>query len=279
MSVSKMMVLNVPVLDDAQLRLDGGVATLTFCRHDVRNALTGTRLVDDIIATVDWINACVDRDAENGPRVLVITGEGSAFCAGGNIKDMAVQADDFAGSPEELAQKYKQGIQRMPLAMQRLKVPAIAAINGHAIGAGFDLCNMCDLRIASSKAKFGETFVNLGLIPGDGGAWYLQRLISPQRAAELTFSGRIFTAEEALEYGILLQVVEPETLLAEVDALAKSLADKPSFALRMSKQLMRQAQTQPLDAFLDACGEIQGQCHHHPEHLVAVNRLLESFKK
>jgi len=274
-----MSVTNLPVLDDARLQLENGVATLTFCRHDVRNALTGTRLVDDIIATVDWVNACVDSEAKDGPRVLVITGEGSAFCAGGNIKDMAAQNDAFAGSPQELAQKYKQGIQRMPLAMQRLKVPAIAAINGPAIGAGFDLCNMCDLRIAASSAKFGETFVNLGLIPGDGGAWYLQRLISPQRAAELTFSGRVFSAQEALEYGVLLQVVEPETLLVEVNRLAKSLASKPSFALRMSKQLMRQAQTQPLDEFLDACGEIQGQCHHHPEHLVAVNQMLESFKK
>lgn len=271
--------INLPVLDDARLQLNDGVVTLTFCRHDVRNALTGTRLVDDIIATVDWINASVEDGAEGGPRVLVITGEGSAFCAGGNIKDMAAQTEDFAGSPAELAKKYKQGIQRMPLAMQRLTVPAIAAINGPAIGAGFDLCNMCDLRIASSNAKFGETFVNLGLIPGDGGAWYLQRLIAPQRAAELTFSGRIFSAAEALEYGVLLQVTEPDSLLQEADALAKALAAKPSFALRMSKQLMRQAQTQPLDEFLDACGEIQGQCHHHPEHLVAVNRMLESFKK
>lgn len=274
-----MLMIKLPVLDDAKLHLDAGVATLTFCRHDVRNALTGTRLVDDLVVTVDWINACVSEEVEDGPRVLVITGEGSAFCAGGNIKDMAAQKDDFSGSPEVLAKKYKQGIQRMPLAMQRLTVPAIAAINGPAVGAGFDLCNMCDLRIASSNAKFGETFVNLGLIPGDGGAWYLQRLIGQQRAAELTFSGRVINAEQALEYGILLQVVEPESLMLEADTLAKSLAAKPSFALRMSKQLMRQAQTQPLDEFLDACGKVQGQCHHHPEHLVAVNRMLDSFKK
>ena len=281
----------LPRLHNSQLSLRKRVATLTFRRHDVRNALTGTRLVDDLVATVDWINASVEKEAAEAasgatpdvnletPRVLVITGEGSAFCGGGNIKEMAARSGDFAGTAEELTAKYKAGIQRMPLAMQRLKVPVIAAVNGPAIGAGFDLCNMCDLRIASERAKFGETFVNLGLIPGDGGAWYLQRLIGYQRAAELTFTGRVINADEAQEYGITLKTVTPALLLDEAQTLAETLASKPSFALQMGKQLMRQAQTQPLDEFLDACGEVQGLCHHHPEHLLAVESVLASLKK
>ena len=105
--------------------------------------------------------------------MLVITGTGSAFCAGGNVKDMAERSGDFAGDVAEVAERYRQGIQRMPLALNQVEVPIIAAVNGAAIGAGFDLANMADLRIASRKASFGETFLNLS-IPGDGGAWFMQ---------------------------------------------------------------------------------------------------------
>ncbi len=265
----------LPPLQDAQLTLDHGVATLTFDRHDLRNALTGSALVDDIIATVDWINATVEQ--EGAARVLILTGAGSAFSAGGNVKDIAEQRGDFAGSPEQLAENYRKGIQRMPLAMQSLAVPAIAAVNGPAIGAGFDLANMCDIRLASSKARFGETFVNLGLSPGDGGAWYLQRLIGYQRAAELTFTGRIISADEALEYGIVLEVLEPEQLMARAQALAADIASKPAYAQRMSKLLMQEAQTAPLDEFLERCGEVQGACHHTPDHQQAMQKILDDI--
>ena len=161
----------LPELTDATLTLENRVATLTLNRHDVRNALTGTALVDDIIATAAWVNRCQD------VSVLVITGTGSAFCAGGNVKDMAERSGDFAGDVAEVAERYRQGIQRMPLALNQVEVPIIAAVNGAAIGAGFDLANMADLRIASRKASFGETFLNLGIIPGDGGAW--ERLCKP----------------------------------------------------------------------------------------------------
>ncbi len=152
----------LPELTDATLTLENRVATLTLNRHDVRNALTGTALVDDIVATAAWVNRCQE------VSVLVITGAGSAFCAGGNVKDMAERGGDFAGDVAEVAERYRQGIQRMPLALNQVEVPIIAAVNGAAIGAGFDLANMADLRIASRKASFGETFLNLGIIPGDG---------------------------------------------------------------------------------------------------------------
>src|SRR5699024_11400372 len=106
----------------------------------------------------------------------------------------------------EVAARYRRGIQRIPLALQAVEVPVIAAVNGPAIGAGFDLANMADIRIASRKAKFGETFLNLGIIPGDGGAWFMQRLIGYQRAFELPLTGRIIAEAEAKEIGVVLQV-------------------------------------------------------------------------
>lgn len=262
-----------PKLTDATLTFNTGVATLTFDRHDVRNALTGTALAQDIIDTVEWINN------DESVAVLIITGNGSSFSAGGNVKDMAEKKGDFSGTPDELEQKYQAGIQRIPLAIDALTVPVIAAINGPAIGAGFDLANMCDFRIASSKAKFGETFINLGLIPGDGGAWFMQRLIGYQKAAELTFTGRVIDADEAMRLGLLLKVVEPEALLDEANILAKSIAEKPRAATRMTKQLMKSAQNTELAEFLKLCAKFQGQCHHNPEHLTAVNKLLDQMKR
>jgi len=211
--------------------------------------------------------------------VLVITGAGSAFSSGGNIKDMADRGGDFAGDVQELESRYREGIQRIPLAIHKCEVPVIAAVNGPAIGAGFDVANMCDIRIASTKAKFGETFVNLGIIPGDGGAWFMQRLIGYQKAAELTFTGRVIGAQEAKEIGVVLEIAEPENLMATVLKLAGEIASKPTASLRLTKRLMKMAQRTELPDFLDICAVFQGMCHNNPEHLDAVNVMLEKLAK
>ena len=209
--IATAMTLPLPTLTDATLTLDGRVATLTFNRDDLRNALTGTELASDIVSTVAWCNET------NDVSVLIVTGAGSAFSAGGNIKTMGQRAK---GPAFELQQNYKKGVQRIPRAFQACDIPVIAAVNGPAIGAGFDLANMCDIRVGSTNAQFGETFANLGLIAGDGGALFLRRLVGPQRAAELTFTGRIVKAEEARALGILLEVTEPDALLPRVREIA-----------------------------------------------------------
>jgi len=265
--------MSLPQLNDCLLTLENKIATLTFNRDDVRNALTGTKIADDIVATVDWINTNQDVAA------FVITGAGAAFSSGGNVKDMAERQGDFAGDVQTLSQRYREGIQRIPLAITQCEVPVIAAVNGAAIGAGFDVANMCDIRIASTKAKFGETFINLGIIPGDGGAWFMQRLIGYQKAAELTFTGRIVGADEAKALGVLLDVVEPEQLLKRVNALATEIACKPTASLRLTKRLMKMAQRTELPDFLDICAVFQGMCHNNPEHLSAVNTLLDKMAK
>jgi len=256
----------LPTLKDSALTLAGGVAVLTFKRNDVRNALTGTELISDIVATVAWANASL------GVSALILTGEGSAFSAGGNIKTMGERAK---GPPHELQLAYKHGIQRIPLALQEAEVPVIAAVNGPAIGAGFDLANMCDIRIGSTNAQFGETFVNLGLIAGDGGAWLLQRLLGYQRAAELTFSGRIVKAEEARALGILLEVTAPEALLPRAKEMAGVIAAKPPLAVRYAKRLLKLAQQQPLREHLEVCASYQALCHKTADHAEALAAFFE----
>lgn len=263
---------SLPKLNDALLTLEAGVATLSFNRHDVRNALTGTALIDDIVTTCQWVN---QTDAVS---VLLITGEGSAFSAGGNVKDMAERGGDFAGDVAEVATRYRRGIQRIPLAIEAVEVPVIAAVNGPAIGAGFDLCMMADIRLVSERAKFGETFLNLGIIPGDGGAWFLQRLIGYQRAFELTLSGRVIGAQEAKELGIALEVLTPEELMPRAQQLAQSFAAQPPKATRLTKRLMKMAQRSELKDFLDLCAVFQGMCHNEPEHLSAVQAFLNKAK-
>jgi len=261
--------MTLPDLTDALLHVDKRVATLTLNRHDVRNALTGTGLIEDIINVADWINTCDE------VSVLIITGAGSAFSSGGNVKDMADRGGDFAGDVAEVATRYRRGIQRIPLALQQVEVPIIAAVNGAAVGAGFDLANMADIRIASTKAKFGETFLNLGIIPGDGGAWFMQRLIGYQQAFELTLSGRIVDAAEALKLGLVLDVVEPDQLMVRAGELATRFAAQPPKALRLTKRLMKMAQRMELKDFLDLCAAFQGMCHNEPEHLEAVRKMLK----
>ncbi|WP_417228294.1 enoyl-CoA hydratase-related protein [Amphritea sp.] len=264
---------NLPQLTDALITLDNRVAILTLNRHDLRNALTGSHLIEDIIAVAEWVNHCDE------VSVLVITGAGSAFSAGGNIRDMAERGGDFAGDVAECADRYRKGIQRIPLALQAVEVPIIAAVNGAAIGAGFDLANMADVRFASEKAKFGETFLNLGIIPGDGGAWLMQRLIGYQRAFELTLSGRVIDAAEAKELGIVMEVVSADELLPTAMKLATRIASQPPKATRLTKRLMKMAQRMELKDFLDVCAVFQGMCHNEPEHLTAVNKMLASMAK
>lgn len=257
-----------PALSDATLTVTNRYATLRFERDDVRNALTGTTLIDDICATIEWANA------NKQISCLIITGSGSAFSSGGNVKDMRDKVGMFGGSPNEISQSYKNGIQRISRVMHSAEIVTIAAVNGAAVGAGFDLCCMADIRIGCENTRFGETFINLGIIPGDGGAWFLQRLIGYQRAAELTFSGRIIDSAEALSLGLLLECVPKDTLVATAERYASEYASKPPQALRAAKRLMKLAQRQELTDFLDVCADVQSQCHQTEDHQRALNAFL-----
>ncbi|WP_252258554.1 enoyl-CoA hydratase-related protein [Erythrobacter aurantius] len=263
---------DLPGLVDSQLSLHEGIALLKFNRHDVRNELTGTAIAREIVAVCEWAN----RNSQVG--VLVLTGNGTAFSAGGNIHDMHQRKGMFGGTPSEIQNDYRRGIQRMAIAMNSLEVPVIAAVNGAAIGAGFDLACMCDIRLGSVHAKMGETFVNLGIIPGDGGAWFLPRVVGAQRAAELTFSGRIVEADEAQAIGLLLGVYSADELLPSALQMAEGFAKKPREALRIAKRIMRSGQRMNLPDFLDYCASLQSICHTTLEHAEAVRTMVDKVR-
>ncbi len=249
--------------------IDNGIAHLVLARDDVRNAFSDNAFTDEIVDAID--QAQLSSEA----RVLVLSAEGSAFSAGGNIKDMRDKKRIFAGGPAAVRRSYIEGIQRIPKALHALDIPSIAAVQGPAIGAGCDLALYCDLVIASTKARFGETFINVGIIPGDGGAWILPRKVGMQRAAELIFTGRIVDGVEAAEIGMALECTEPEALMPRVMELADQIASRPPLTARMLKTLLRQTLSSGLHDFLDNCAALQAICHTTEDHMEAVSALID----
>lgn len=248
---------------------DGFVETWTINRPEQRNPVSDVDVVTALVAHVDRVN----RDHE--VRAIVLTGAGSAFSAGGNVKDMAKGVPPFGGPPHLSREGYRYGIQRIPRAFAALDVPIIAAVNGPAIGAGCDLALMCDLRIASTDAFFAESFVKLGIIPGDGGAWLLPRAVGAARAAEMALTGDRVNAATALEWGLVSRVVDPEELLTTARTLADRVAVNPPHAVRGAKRLLREAQLQSLDSNLELAAAMQPLMHATRDHAEAVAAMLE----
>ncbi|OBK30541.1 enoyl-CoA hydratase [Mycobacterium asiaticum] len=238
----------------------GPIRVWTINLPGVGNAITGKDVIAAFEAAVDSANA----DTEI--RAVILTGEGKIFSSGGNVKEMADQAGMFGLSPLDQRHAYTDGIQRIPRALSRLEVPLIAAVNGAAIGAGCDLAMMCDIRIASERASFAESFVQLGLIPGDGGTWFLQRIIGYERAAEMTLTGDRVDAATALDWGLVSRVVPHDDLLPQATDLAERIAKNPSHALRMAKRLLQESRTGSLESTLGMAAAMQPLAHRDPEH-------------
>lgn len=246
----------------------GDVVTLTLNNPEERNTLSNPSQWGEVV------DACKRVEADMSVKVVVLTGAGTAFCAGGNVKDMRDKKGIAGGSPNQIREGYRSGIQRIPLALYNLDVPTIAAVNGPAIGAGCDLACMCDIRIASSNAKFAESFVKLGIIPGDGGAWLLPRTVGMSKAAEMTFTGDLMDADEALACGLVSRVVASEKLLEETHVLAKRIAANSAPALRMAKRLLREGQHVRLDTLLEISAAFQALAHFTPEHDAALAAFM-----
>jgi enoyl-CoA hydratase/carnithine racemase len=249
----------------------GPVVTLTMNQPEVRNALTGNTAVEEFVV------ACERITVDPSVRVVIITGNGPAFCSGGNVKNMQKY---FIGElePSAIRHEYRNGIQRLALAIYNLEVPTIAAVNGPAIGAGCDLVCMCDMRIASEDAMFAESFVKVGIVPGDGGAWLLPRAVGQARAAEMAFTGDTIDARRALEYGLVSQVVTAQELLPAAQALAARVAANPGQVLRMTKRLLREAETSRFDALLEMSAGFQAIAHKSAQHKEAVTAFIEKRK-
>lgn len=248
---------------------EGPVVIATLNRPEQRNAITTK---DDNKAFVDF---CAEVADDPTVRAVVLTGAGSAFCAGGNVKDMQARSGSFGGSPFEIRNNYRSGIQTIPMALYELEVPVVAAVNGPAIGAGLDLACMCDIRIASETARFAESFVKLGITPGDGGAWLLPRAIGMARASLMTLTGDMIDAAKALEYGLVVDVVPPDRLLDAAKGLAARIAANPGHATRLAKRLLREGQDMKLAPLLEMSAAFQALAHHSRDHEEAVSAFIE----
>ena len=247
---------------------EGPVVTLTMNQPEQRNPLTGNSAVPDFLDAIARI------EADDGVRCVILTGNGPSFSAGGDIREMKRQSTPEV--PEmRIRQDYRNGIQKLTLGLFGLEVPVIAAVNGHAMGAGLDLACMCDIRIASEKARFAESFVKLGIIPGDGGAWLLPRVVGLSRASELAFTGDAIDAATALEWNLVSRVVPAEQLLPAARELAGRIAANPAHSLRLTKRLMREALHTRLDSVLELSAVYQAISHKTADHVEAVDAFLD----
>ncbi len=247
---------------------DGSVVTLTMNQPESRNVLTGNSAVADFLAACELVGA------DPSVKVVIVTGAGSAFSAGGNVRDMQRYSRD-AIPPMPIRDEYRRGIQRLPLALYNLEVPTIAAVNGPAIGAGCDLACMCDIRIAAETAKFAESFIKVGIVPGDGGAWLLPRVVGMSKAAEMSFTGETIDAKEALAIGLVGRVVPPAELMPAARDLARRIAANPGPTLRLTKRLLREGQHVRLDTLLELSAAFQAMAHKTSQHEEAVAAFIE----
>jgi enoyl-CoA hydratase/carnithine racemase len=259
--------------DFIKLEKRNGIAIVTLNSPETRNTLSSEREYAGIE------KACHDIQRDKGIRAAIVTGAGKAFCAGGNVKDMHQRAESRSIPPVDERYAYKEGIHRIPIALHNLEVPVIAAVNGPAIGAGLDLACMCDMRIASEDAIFAESFVKIGIIPGDGGAWLLQRVIGLSKAAEMTFTGDPINAQEALACGLVSKVVPAALLLEEALKLATRIAANPGHQLRMAKRLIREAQTSRLETILEMSAAFQALAHSTEEHRTLIADMAARLSK
>lgn len=259
--------------DFIRFEVADGIALLTLDSPRTRNTLSS----DAEYGAFEAVCLRIQRD--RAIRVAVLTGSGPAFCAGGNIKEMAERSHDETIEAIDDRYAYRDGIHRIPRALYELEVPVIAAVNGPAIGAGLDLACMCDIRIAAKSARFAESFVKLGIVPGDGGAWLLQRIVGLSKASEMTFTGDVLTADQALDCGLVSRVVDDGDIVEEAMTLARRIAANPGHALRMAKRLIREAQTTRLETILEMSAAFQALAHATGDHRQRIDEAVGQLGK
>jgi enoyl-CoA hydratase/carnithine racemase len=251
--------------------LEGTVATVTLNDPKAGNALA----VPMCLALAEALEALHDR---RDVHVIVIKGAGKHFCTGGNVKDMRDGTDLMAGTLEEVRDRLRDGLHRITRAMVALQQPTIASVQGMAIGAGCDLSLMCDMRVAAESAQFSESFLRLGLVSGIGGAWFLNRIVGPAKAMEMTLTAEFIDAAAALRHGLVAQVVATDELERATRTLSDSIAARPPYALRMAKRLVKESAHASLDSALEIAASMQAILLCGDEHKEAVRRFIEQDK-
>jgi len=252
-----------------KLNIENKIATVTLSDPATRNAITDPTLLEEVKTVLTGIQDNPD------VSVCILTGEGKGFSSGGNVKDMLNREKMFAGNHLELQNNYRNGIHSLSKLLYSIEIPIIAAVNGAAAGAGFDLALLCDIRIASERATFCSSFLNLAVIPGDGACWLLRKTVGAQRAAELILTGKTVGAQEALDMGLLLKIVEHDKLLSSANEIAATIADKSRETLVVTKRLLRSTDNLGYEDHLNLCSANQAMFHHAPEHQEALEQFFD----
>ena len=246
---------------------DESVAVLTINRPEARGAFS-----PEMIRL--WREHLEEARRDETVTVIVVTGSGDTFCSGGDIRDMA----DGKLRSWDMKRFLWEGVHRIILTLEDLDKPVIAAINGAAMGAGMDMAIMCDLRVCSDRAKLGESYIQMGLIPGDGGAWFLPRLVGVPKALELLLTADVIDAGQALALGIVNRVVPHENLMEETMKLARRIAGKPPLAVRMMKRAVYQGMESTLRSHLDYISSQMSLLSETADHTEAALAFLEKRK-
>ena len=255
--------------EDLKLELQDNIAVLTINRPDTRNPL-GHEGDGELFA-----DAAQKINSEKNLRCVVMTGAGKAFSAGGDLKSMKERSGHFGGNALQLRDHYRDSIHGIIRSLWNIEVPMVGAINGPAIGLGNDVASLCDIRIAGESAKFGATFLKLGLLPGDGGAWLLPRHIGWSRASQLFYTGDVIDASTALEWDLVSEVVPDSQLMTRAMELAESIAKQPPQALRMTKKLMRDGSMNNFEAIMEMSAALQVTLQRTEDHFEAVDAFFE----
>jgi len=242
-----------------------GVAMLTMNRPDKLNAF-------DVPMIERWTELLEQACEDAAVKVIVLTGAGRAFCAGGDVDSFM----DFRrwNSLERKNYLWKH-VHRIVLTLERTDKPVIAAINGLARGAGMDMALMCDLRIMAESATLAESYINMGLIAGDAGTYFLPRIVGAARALDLFWTGRVLDAREAERMGIATRVVADDQLSTVVSETARSIAARPQEAIRVFKRAVYQSFEMPLAAHLDMVSSHMAVVIDTPEHKALVDAFLK----
>lgn len=265
---------------DLEFKVDGNIAFIHLNRPEQMNAFSKEMI--DL-----WIEALIEVRDNEEIHIGVLTGNGKAFCAGGDVKSMIRnegfmgktkgEQDDFRSNPLAVKNSLWKNIQRIPLLMDEIDKPMIAAINGAAIGAGLDMALMCDYRIASDKAKLGETYINAGIVPGDGGGYYLPRIVGKEKALEMFWTGKIYSSEESKEMGLVREVVATEELDLAVRQFCSVILEKPQQVIRMIKRIVNEGESMSLRQSLDYVSSQMAISVFHEEHQDSIEKLSEKF--
>jgi len=257
--------------DTIRFEIDNAIATITLNRPERLNAFTW-EMIDA------WAEALVECQKNDAIAAVIVTGAGKAFCSGGDIAEMQKRTERAERTPLDRKSELQSHVHKIPLTLESLDKPVIAAINGAATGAGLDLALMADLRIAAESARLGETYVKVGLVPGAGGAWFLPRLVGTAKALELFWTGELVDAREALRIGLVNRVVPDAELLTQAQALAEKIAGGPQLSVRFIKRAVYQGLTTDLRTALDLISSHYAVVSTSADHREAVAAYLEKRK-